>query len=127
MRNDFEFWNFKSVIKQGILEVSNRVNDLFLSRDNSTYYDAQVMRAMETLIRIFGFLKNDLNAVLHKSLLKYGRILELCTYDFERGDALKSVNFAEFVQLDVAGIVQAFHDDFERSYPVLLNKKQIVT
>lgn len=55
------------------------------------------MRAMETIIRVFAFLKSDLNGVLHKSVLKYGRILELCTYDFNAGDVLKSVNFAEFV------------------------------
>lgn len=71
-------------------------------------------------------MKSDLNGVLHKSILKYGRILELCTYEFNAGEALKSVNFAEFVQLDVASLVSSFNDDFERTYPVLLNKKNIV-
>lgn len=40
LRNDYEFWNFRAVLKQGIVEVSNKLNDLFLSRDNQSFYDA---------------------------------------------------------------------------------------
>jgi hypothetical protein len=53
---------------------------------------------METIVKLYAFLKNDLNGILHKSALKYARILSLCTYEFDAsGEALKSINFAEYV------------------------------
>lgn len=40
------------------------------------------MRSVESIIKLYGFLKSDFNTILHKSALKYGKILEACTYDY---------------------------------------------
>ncbi|KAL4438262.1 hypothetical protein ABPG74_009685 [Tetrahymena malaccensis] len=127
LRNDYEFWNFRSVVKQGVIEISNKLNDLFVARENSTYYDAQIIRSIETIIKLYSFLKSDLNTILNKSILKCGKILEACTYFFENGEGLKTINFADYIQLDVASLISQYSDEFDRTYPVLLNKKQIVT
>ncbi|KAL4485472.1 hypothetical protein ABPG72_008340 [Tetrahymena utriculariae] len=127
LRNDYEFWNFRSVVKQGVIEISNKLNDLFVARENSTYYDAQIIRSIETIIKLYSFLKSDLNTILNKSILKCGKILEACTYFYENGEGLKTINFADYIQLDVASLISQYSEEFDRTYPVLLNKKQIVT
>jgi len=97
MRNDYEFMNFRAAVKQGVVEISNKLNDYFISRDNSAFYDAQIIRCLETVIKLYNFLKCDFNTVLHRSLLRYAKILEICTYNFDNGESLKALNFADFV------------------------------
>jgi len=123
MRNDYEFMNFRAAVKQGVVEISNKLNDYFISRDNSAFYDAQVIRCLETIIKLYNFLKCDFNTVLHRSLLRYAKILEICTYNFDNGESLKALNFADFVQLDIASLVASFSEELDRTYPVLLSKK----
>ncbi|EGR31853.1 hypothetical protein IMG5_100750, partial [Ichthyophthirius multifiliis] len=100
LEDDYEFQTFKNLLKQGVNEISNKLTEFFLNRNNSQAYDFEVFKCLENILSLNNFIKSDFSNVVSKSMLDYNKIL----YHICVKDPNEAVNFADFIHLDIPSL-----------------------